>query len=175
MTASGTLLNCSYVTGAAWNEWSELTAPPGHPVTKVAACRSHTEGRQDLAVLTADGRLWTTYKHHQQEWSNWKELDAPAPLTRLAMTSPFATIAGRPGQLTIFAVDLSGSVWQKSFHVESGWSEWTSMRFPHVAVSLAAGSLGDGHQEVFVVDLDDTIWHSWWNWGGDGWSQWIAF
>ena len=46
---------------------------------------------------------------------------------------------------------------------------------PHVAVSLAAGSLGDGHQEVFVVDLDDTIWHSWWNWGGDGWSQWIAF
>ncbi len=57
---------------------------------------------------------------------------------------------------------------------EPNWSAWHDMSLPPgSATAIAAGSMGENHQEVAVA-VGDTVHHRWWKRQESDWSDWHA-
>lgn len=83
------------------------------------------------------------------------------------------------GHLEAFAVTADGAVLHSWLYANpasdshDGWSTPRELWHPEQrsAVRIAAASIMEGHQEVFLVNADGDLWSRWY-WASEGWSSW---
>lgn len=91
-------------------------------------------------------------------------------------------VAGRHGagngRLEVFVIGVNNEIWHAwqdapngewSGRKSLGWSHWES--FDGKAKQIAVGNNPDGRLEVFVIGMDDRLWHRWVQ-GDNTWSGW---
>ncbi|MBB1246184.1 hypothetical protein GL263_21890 [Streptomyces durbertensis] len=180
--ASGRLWHQKQAADGTWTEWGDLGTPPGTtaagaPVV-VANDNTHsdpspnangvvqgnTDGRLELFVRGADGRLWRRVQRapNGTAWSNWEALGGTWA------GSPAAVVTG-DGRITVFARRPDGRLMlsaQKHPSTprnplpEDNWSVWKEIGTGYTGnVAVAAVSGEDGTKfQVFGNRSDGRLW-----------------
>jgi len=150
---------------------------PRRPVD--VACSSFVDGHFEVFALDANGAIWHSWWWDDPGWSPWEQMDAP----RLT-----AITAGSHDERhqELFAITTDGRLvnrwsWlanddtpnaRTPAHWSNNWHEFAGpLPGDSRPVDVACSSFVDGHFEVFALDANGAIWHSWW-WDDPGWSPW---
>jgi predicted acylesterase/phospholipase RssA len=115
-------------------------------------------------------------------WSMWVQLTtaagSPTPTIGGAFTPQYGELGAMltnsdgNGNLELYLIDGTGTLWGRGQAAVvptpslPTWSNWMNLGAAPTAFSQAAGSLtagrnADGREELFAVDADGEVWHSW--------------
>ena len=149
---------------------SGIVPADGHVVS--AAVGSRGRGHQELFVALADGTVLQRW-WEGSSWGEWVVFAEGMPLVHLAVSSL------EHSHLEVFGVRKgAGGLVHRWYDETTGWGGWNTMALPasHADIpvaSLALGSRGRGHQELFVALADGTVLQRWWE--GSSWGEWVVF
>lgn len=78
------------------------------------------------------------------------------------------TVLGDAKRRELLVLGLDGAIWQRSYDIKTGWSNWLSLGGKFQS-SPAACSWSSDRFDVFARGSDNAIWH---RWRGPNWSSW---
>ncbi|HEY1248859.1 MAG TPA: hypothetical protein VGE97_07730 [Nitrososphaera sp.] len=140
------------------------------------------DGSLDIFMMDMDNRLyhsWQTTKgdSSQSSWSNWVGLAGP-------LASEPAVASNDDGRLELFKIDaIDGKLyhrWQLRANDSSQWSNgWDPLNPPSLPRETpTVVRNGDGRLELFMVGMDDILYHGWQttkndstNWSDSNWQK----
>ncbi|WP_433167285.1 hypothetical protein [Kribbella sp. CA-247076] len=146
-------------------------APQALPAAQ-AAPAAETVGRIDLFARGTDNALWHRWWDLGKPWTCWQSLRGD-----LASAPGAASHDNHVVHLNALGPD--GRIKDRSFSnvgmLNGGWSLWDDLGTQTFASAPAVASWGTGHLEVFALDHDQKVQHTWFRFGGGGWSGWYGF
>ena len=172
-----------------WSPWSRFHTASDRFKTLVVG--QNEDGRLEVFGIALDGTVWHTY----QESANggWKASGGADQWSRFhTALDRFKTLVvgqNKDHRLEVFGIALDDTAWHTYQEVANGgWGagggpdQWgrfhtTSNRF----TTLAVGQNDDGRLEVFGVDLNQNVWHTYQEVANGGWKasggadQWDGF
>jgi len=111
-------------------------------------------------------------------WGSWVSLGKP--LTGNYGIESIAVGHNEDGRLEIFAIGSDSALWHthQTKPNQSTWSGWSNLGTPTAGTALsrlAVGQNEDGRLEVFAIDSDGSLWHTYQPKPGQGpWSGWAS-
>jgi photosystem II stability/assembly factor-like uncharacterized protein len=144
----------------SWSDWAELGGPlAGEPVVG-----NNDDGRLELFIINAEnGQLyheWQTTPNSTQWSRDWELLNAPS----LLRGAPTVARNG-DGRLELFMVGMDDKIyhcWQTTKGDSTKWS-WgtntTTLTKWRLTSNPVAARNADGRLELFMVGMDDKIYH----------------
>jgi len=157
-----------------WSTWASLGKPQETKIGRPLVQRNQ-DGRLEVFAIGLGGVLNTCQLFSIGDWRDtWLSKGRPAANVRV---NAHAVGRNADGRLEIFAIGDDLALWQKwQVAPNDGWSEWRTLGKPAGDVSLTdqftVGTNQDGHQEVFVVGKDGSVWQIWQTAPNGGWSHW---
>jgi hypothetical protein len=173
---AGVLLTSRKVSADADADWTDLIdvladiGPLPAAAAHVAAA-SLPDGRIELWVALADGRLfstWQTSLDADAVWSGWNDfLLEVGPLPGGATSLAVAALAD--GRLELWVASANGglfSTWKLQRDSNAAWSAWGDFSteagsLPSSITSLAVAPLSDGRLELWAATSNGGLFSSW--------------
>ncbi|QKW32709.1 serine/threonine protein kinase [Actinomadura sp. NAK00032] len=175
-----------------WSNWDDMsgyrTLASDGPLEVAGDPTAHSsaDGRIEVFVRGADGRLWHAWQVARDgNWSNWQDLGQHRPLPDgdvLTVAGDPAAHASADGRIEVFVRGVDSHLWHLWQVVRDGdWSDWQDLSrhrpLPDgdvltVAGDPAAHNAADGRIEVFVRGVDGHLWHVWQVARDGNWSNW---
>ena len=148
-----------------WSDWQPLT---GVPLASPPTAARNADGRMEVFAIGTDNQLWHRYQVVPNGgWSTWQSLGGSCKPLRPAVT-PYGD-----GRLHVAVVGTDGAVWHIAQVVPNGgWNTLTSLG-GSTNQPVALGANADGRHEVFIIEPDFDLVHSWES--GGGWSPYASF
>jgi hypothetical protein len=142
---------------AEWTAWQSFEMPPGN--VKQIAAAPLSDGRLQLWAITADGKLFTSWKTTRaadSPWSPSQSFETPSTNTVYMTAAPLSD-----GRLQLWAI-ADGKLftrWKTDPSADSPWSPWQSFEAPPPTTDgrasdvtqIAAAPLSDGRLQLWVV------------------------
>jgi kumamolisin len=160
----------------AWSAGASLGAPAGTNIIGDVGVARNKNGTLEVFGVCQDGKLhhiWQTQTTPGGTWSAWASLNAPAP--GISIGDP-RVVVNADGRLEVFLQAKDQKIWHIwQTQPSGGWSAWSSLGGPAVAISNGApfvGANADGRLETFVTGGDGNIYHIWQTTPNGGWSAW---
>lgn len=159
-------VNSGSITGG-WSNWENLGS---QQFSSAPAAASWASNHFEVFAKGTDNRIWHNwYRFGGGGWSGWHAFDGGG------FTSAPAAASFEPERLNLFVKGSDDRIYERH-HLGGGtWSGWQPLGNNTFASAPAAVSWGSRHLEVFARGVDNKIWHTWYRFGGPGWSGWYAF
>jgi hypothetical protein len=84
------------------------------------------------------------------------------------------------GQLQFFAVDsgfMIWTCWKETNDPNAAWTPLTEFQMPPSkgVVKICGAPLSDKRDQLFAIDIDQSVWSCWVAEDGSGWTPWTSF
>jgi hypothetical protein len=158
-----------------WGTWTSL----GGVLASDPAAARNGNGVVEVFVLGSDSSLWTTVQSSPGgPFAGWRGLGQ-------ILTNDPAVTADSSGNLHVFAVGSDQALWTIAETSPGSYGSWTSLggavlHNPAVIQNRTACSCRPpqifiyGSIEVFVVGIDNALWHNWTVDDAFDWSGWSS-
>lgn len=165
------------VSNGGWRDgWLNKGRPSSNVRIKMHVVGRNADGRQEIFAVGEDNALWQKWQVAPNNgWSEWKTLGTPA--RDISLTDQFTVGRNQDGRQEVFAVGSDGNFWQIwQTAPNGGWSNWGKLGKPPVGIRrsdrITVGSNEDRRQELFIIGIDESLWHIWQVAPNAGWSNW---
>lgn len=147
-----------------WADWESLGGLV-RPNTDPHVIRN-SDGRLEVFIVSTDNRVWHKWQltFNTNSWSNWELLGAS-----VRSGSDVAVAMNADGRLEVFVIADDGALWhnwQTTASSSSSWSGWQSLggQLRSNSDPVVAMNINDmGRLEVFVIGIDNALYHKWQN------------
>jgi hypothetical protein len=147
-----------------WADWESLSGLV-RPNTDPHVIRN-SDGRLEVFIVSTDNRVWHKWQLtiNTNSWSNWELLGAS-----VRSGSDVAVAMNADGRLELFVIADDGALWhnwQTTASSSSSWSGWQSLggQLRSNSDPVVAMNINDmGRLEVFVIAIDNALYHKWQN------------
>lgn len=147
------------------NSWTQFESLGGFidPNTSPAVARN-SDGRLELFVIGANHGVWHKWQTSPSSSNSWTT-DFVSLSGQIRANSDPAVIANTDGRLELFVIGIDNSVWHKwqaSPSSSNTWTEFESLTgFTDPNTSPVVARNSDGRLELFVIGIDNKLWHKW--------------
>lgn len=151
------------------NDWANLEALGGGAACGIAAGYWPEAKYPEVFMPTSDGGSQHAW------WSNSSNRwEGPSGFEGAGLKD-FSTMTWTDGRLEIVARDEQGTLYNRHWRGEDGWSGWNEFsEAGKFATGASAINWKDGHLEVFATGQDGQIYNRWWRADENAWSDWTT-
>jgi hypothetical protein len=163
----------------SWNEgWQSKDSPSATIAIVSHVVGTNADGRIEISAIGNDHALWQRSQVAPNNgWSEWRSLGTPG--SDIGLTDRLVVGKNQDGRQEVFAIATDGNIWQIWQTTPNGnWSSWRRLGQPSVGIRradrISVGSNQDLRQELFVMGIDNALWHIWQVAPNVGWSDWAS-
>ena len=165
----------SFNSASGWSPDSTLLGPSVGIRSRSVGTGLNFLSNQELYVVALDGQVWHNFATpgRGSGWNGWDSMGTPT----VGIVGEVVVGRNSSNNQELYILGGDGQVWHNFAPPGkgSGWNGWDPMGAPPVGIAgdVHVSRNDKNNQELFVIGLDQQIWHNYATPGvGSGWSGW---
>lgn len=165
-------------TGGEWSGWEPFHVASDQRWQKMVV-GANEDGRLEVFALAGDGSPWVTWQQRDPNlpaWHDWVQVSAWVDLTETGKFEELAVSRNRDGRLEVFGLTENDKIWHAWQYLPNNppWCGWSELNpeSDRQWQKIAAGTNKDGRLELFSIDSERKVCHTWQREPGGSWSAW---